>query len=46
MQSTLLTKIEELTLYVIEQQKDLETLRGKVAQLEQENAALTPTAGR
>ncbi len=46
MQSTLLTKIEELTLSVIEQQKDLETLRGKVGQLEQENAALTPTAGR
>ena len=46
MQSTLLEKIEELTLYVIEQKKDLETLRGKVTQLEQENATLTPTAGR
>jgi hypothetical protein len=46
MQSTLLAKIEELTLYVIEQKKDLETLRGKVTQLEQENATLTPTAGR
>ncbi|MDN5850425.1 MAG: hypothetical protein L0H63_12450 [Nitrococcus sp.] len=46
MQSTLLAKIEELTLYVIEQQKNLETLRGKVTKLEQENAALTPTASR
>lgn len=46
MQSTLLAKIEELTLYVIEQKKDLETLRGKVTQLEQENATLTPTVGR
>jgi hypothetical protein len=46
MQSTLLAKIEELTLYVIEQQKDLETLRGKVTQLEQENATLAPRAGR
>lgn len=46
MQSTLLAKIEELTLYVIEQKKDLETLRGKVMQLEQENASLTPTVGR
>lgn len=44
MQSTLLAKIEELTLYVIEQKKDLEALRGKVTQLEQENAPLTPTA--
>ncbi|MEP7153764.1 MAG: hypothetical protein ABI856_18830, partial [Nitrospira sp.] len=43
MQSTLLAKIEELTLYVIEQKKDLEALRGKVTQLEQENAPLTPT---
>lgn len=46
MQSTLLAKIEELTLYVIEQKKDLETLRGKVTQLEQENATITPIAGR
>jgi hypothetical protein len=46
MQSTLLAKIEELTLYVIEQKKDLEALRGKVTQLEQENAPLTPTAAQ
>ncbi len=46
MQSTLLTKIEELTLYVIEQKKDLEMLRGKVKHLEQVNATPIPTAGR
>lgn len=46
MQSTLLAKIEELTLYVIEQKKDLEALRSKVTQLEQEAATLMPTAGR
>ena len=44
MQSTLLAKIEELTLYAIEQKKDLEALLGKVRQLEQENAPLVPTA--
>ncbi|MCE3224261.1 MAG: hypothetical protein K0S58_2441 [Nitrospira sp.] len=46
MQSTLLAKIEELTLYVIEQKKDLEALRRKVTQLEQEAAILMPTTGR
>ena len=46
MQSTLLAKIEELTLYVIEQKKDLEALRRKVTQLEQEAAILMPTTDR
>jgi hypothetical protein len=43
MQSTLLAKIEELTLYVIEQQNDIEALRGKVRQLEREHAPTRPT---
>ena len=46
MQSTLLAKIEELTLYVIEQKKDLEALRSQVTQLRQDKARLTATAGR
>lgn len=36
MQSKLLLKIEELTLYLIQQNKTIETLQGKLAQLEKE----------
>jgi hypothetical protein len=41
MQSKLLAKIEELTLYVIEQKKALENLQNKVKQLESEKASQT-----
>ncbi len=46
MQATLLAKIEELTLYVIEQKKDLDALRGQVMPLDQKSAPLTPTTAR
>jgi hypothetical protein len=42
MQSKLLAKIEELTLYVIEQKKAIETLHGKVTQFEREKRSLKP----
>jgi hypothetical protein len=42
MQAKLLAKIEELTLYVIEQKKAIDALHRKVMQLEEENAPLEP----
>jgi hypothetical protein len=46
MQSTLLRKLEELTLYLIQQHKTIETLQEKLAHLEQENKLRQPTGRR
>ncbi|MDQ3254210.1 MAG: hypothetical protein M3R15_09945 [Acidobacteriota bacterium] len=41
MQSKLLLKIEELTLYLIQQNKSIEKLTAKLARLEQDRASLS-----
>ena len=46
MQSKLLLKIEELTLYLIQQNEIIETLHEKLAYLEQENKLREPTGRR
>ena len=40
MDSKLLMKIEELTLYTIQQQKEITAQKGKVKELEKENESL------
>ena len=46
MQSKLLLKIEELTLYLIEQNKTIETLQRTLAHIERNNALPNTSAHR
>ena len=47
MQSKLLAKVEELTLHMIQQEKENRELRERLAQLEKgANAGATPTAAK
>ena len=46
MQSRLLAKVEELTLHMIQQEKENQELRERIARLEKDAAGATPTAAK